>query len=640
MRSTGFIQLARGGSAVLITALFILSCPAAEEAPPPPSKYTKYEYRIPMRDGIKLYTIVFAPKDKTTTYPILLQRTPYNLKPYTIDSAKLPRSLPDSYLKEQFIFALQDVRGRYASGGEFMDMRPHKAVKAGPRDTDESTDAYDTIDWLVKHVPGHNGNVGVAGISYLGFYAAAALIDSHPALKAVSPQAPATDVYGGDDILHGGGFWLAHGFGFWYSFDQSLENSTRQDSRPFDYKTPDGYQFFLRDESIFEMGKTEFRDKAGSWNEIMANVTNAEWCASHDLTRFLKNPTAAVLTVGGWFDAEDLHGTLKTYAVLKTNAPGIFNGLAMGPWVHGGWLRGDGRTLGPLDFQSNTAEHFRDNIELPFLRKYLKGRSKETVEPVNVFETGTAEWRSFAVWPPPKAANRTLLLQSGGGLSFTLPSATPAFTEYVSDPRRPVPFTARIAPGMPKEYMIEDQRFAARRPDVLVFQTEPLEQDLTVAGPLAVRLHASTSGTDCDWVVKLIDVYTGDYPDPVDLPAGTRMGHYQQLVRGEPLRAKYRNGYNRPEPLEPGRIYEFKYSLPDICHTFRTGHRIMVQIQSSWFPLLDRNPQTFCDIYRARPDAFRTATQRVYHDAGHPSAITLPVLSANPARPRAARSKP
>ncbi len=622
----------------LIVALLFGECltPGATAAPPP-ATYTKHEYRIPMRDGAKLYTIIYAPKDKSVSYPILLQRTPYNLKPYTIDSAIMPRSIPQSYQDERFIFALQDVRGRFASEGKFIDMRPHNPAK-GPRDTDESTDAYDTIEWLISNVPGHNGNVGMSGISYLGFYAAAALIDSHPALKAVSPQAPAVDVYGGDDVLHGGGLWLAHNFRFWHFFDQSLENPIRQEDQPFDYRTPDGYQFFLRDQSVFEIGQTEFKGKARSWNEIMANVTNAQWCANHDLTQHFKAPRAAVLTVGGWFDAEDLHGTLKTYQALKAKAPETFNGLVMGPWVHGGWHRTNGRSLGPIDFDSETSVYFRDKIELPFLRAYLKGSTNDAIQPVNVFETGIDEWRTFGVWPPPQVRPRALLLQAGGGLSFTRPDAGASFSQYISDPARPVPFTARIATGMPKEYMVEDQRFAARRPDVLVFQTEPLEEDLTVAGPIEVGLHASSTGTDCDWVVKLIDVYTGDHPDPEDLPAGVRMGHYQQLVRGEPLRAKFRNGYARPEPLEPGKIYEFKYTLPDICHTFRTGHRIMVQIQSSWFPLLDRNPQTFCDIYRAKPDTFRSATQRVYHDAQHPSGITIPVLPAPEAPPRVVSS--
>ncbi len=612
----------------VVAALLFCECLISSGicAETPVSLYTKHEYRIPMRDGVRLYTVVFTPKDKSIHYPILLQRTPYNLKPYTIDSAKLPRSIPQSYQDERFIFVLQDARGRFASEGKFVDMRPHNPSK-GPRDTDESTDAYDTIDWLINHVSGHNGNVGMAGISYLGFYAAAALIDPHPALKAVSPQAPAVDVYGGDDVLHGGGFWLAHNFGFWNSFDQSLEDPLRQDTRPFDYRTPDAYQFFLRDESIFEMGQSEFKGKARSWNEIMENVTNAQWCASHDLTKHFKAVHPPVLTVGGWFDAEDLHGTLKTYEALKAISAGTFNGLVMGPWVHGGWHRTNGRSLGPVDFGSSTAEHFRDKIELPFLRHYLKGATNEVLQPVYIFETGMDEWRTFAIWPPPESAPRTLLLQPKGDLSFKQPGADSSFSQYVSDPAHPVPFTARIATGMPKEYMIEDQRFAARRPDVLVFQTEPLEEDLTMAGPIEVTLHASSTGTDCDWVVKLIDVYTGDYPDPDDLPAGVRMGHYQQLVRGEPLRAKFRNGYDRPEPLEPGKIYEFKYTLPDVCHTFRTGHRIMVQVQSSWFPLLDRNPQTFCDIYRAKPEAFRPATQRVYHDAQHPSGITFRSLS-------------
>jgi len=456
------------------------------------------------------------------------------------------------------------------------------------------------------------------------------MINSHPALKAVSPQAPASDVYGGDDCLHGGGFWLAHNFSFWNWFDQGLEEPTRQEPREFDFRTPDGYEFYLHGGALAWLGEKYYKGKSASWNEMVANITNAAWCAERDLTPHLKNVRAAVLTVGGWYDAEDLHGTLLTYQSTRVNNPDIFNGLVMGPWSHGGWHFGEGRTLGAVDFHAATAEYFRDHIELPFLRKFLKGATNETVAPVQVFETGTDEWREFNVWPPANAAKRTVWLQNGGGLSFAAPeNEDAAFDEYVSDPNRPVPFTSRISTGMPREYMVEDQRFAARRPDVLVYRTPPLEEDLTVAGSIAIDLHVSTTGTDGDWIVKVIDVYTGDHPETEGASSeAPRLGHYQQLVRGEPLRAKFRNGLENPKPLVPGQVCRLQWLLPDVYHTFRSGHQLMVQIQSTWFPLLDRNPQVFCDIYRAKPEDYRSATQRVYRDRAHASALTLPVIPA------------
>jgi putative CocE/NonD family hydrolase len=600
---------------------------APMEKVPFESTYTKYEYRIPMRDGVKLFTLVYVPKDTSTNYPILLQRTPYNLKPYTIDVGRKPGGLPESYVRERFIIAQQDVRGRFASEGVFVDERPQRTSHASPKDTDESTDAFDTIDWLVKNVPGNNGNVGLQGISYLGFYAAAGMIDSHPALKAVSPQAPSVDLFDGDDILHGGGFWLVHNFDFFAFFGAKVNDPLHEEPRGFDFRTPDGYRFFLAAGSLAELGEKQFKGKIDFWNDLLANINNPAWCNERDLTRHLKDVHAAVLTVGGWFDAEDLHGTLKTYRTTQQNNPGIFNGLVLGPWSHGGWHSGDGDSLGPVQFHAKTAEFFRDEIELPFFRKYLKGVTEVSLPEAYIFKTGTDEWRKYSAWPPTNTVAQTLWFGAGGRLAFSQPEDdSPGFDEYLSDPAHPVPFTARITTAMPKEYMVEDQRFVVTRPDVLVYQTEPLTEDVTLAGPVTASLEASTTGTDSDWVVKLIDVYTADYPDPDPNPANLRMGQYQQLVRGEPLRGKFRNGYDKPQPFRPGEITRLEWTMPDVCHTFRTGHRIMVQVQSSWFPLLDRNPQTFCDIYHAKPEDFRPAQQRVYHTRANPSGLRVSLL--------------
>lgn len=589
-------------------------------------RYLKHEHRIPMRDGVRLYTTVYLPRTPGTNHPILLQRTPYGQKPYTIDVSRNP-GVPDSYLDAGFILAVQDVRGRYASEGDFEDVRPIRPRPLGPRDTDESTDAWDTIDWLVRNVPGHNGNVGLQGISYPGFFAAAGMIDSHPALKAVSPQAPVADLFDGDDALHNGCFWLAHNFSFIQMFSQQLDNPLRQNPRPFDFGSPDGYRFFLQQGPLANLDSRFFKGKATLWNDIIHRSTNAAWTRARNLTQHLSNVRAAVLTVGGWFDAEDLSGTLKTYRATEKLNPGITNILVMGPWSHGEWHGGDGQRLGPIDFQSQTAEHFRNEIELPFFRKFLQGANDIELAEAYVFETGTHRWRRESAWPPARATPRSLFLHADGRLDFSPPTQpAEAFDAYDSDPARPVPATSRITTGMPHTYMVEDQRFASRRPDVLVYETEPLTEDLTVAGPLVATLHVSTTGTDADWVVKLIDVYTGDHPDPNPNPEGIRLGEYQQLVRGEPFRGKYRNGYDRPEPFVPGEVAKIEFTLPDVCHTFRTGHRIMVQIQSSWFPISDRNPQTFCDIYRATPADFRKATHRVYRDRTRPSHLQIHVL--------------
>ena len=590
--------------------------------------YTKFEYKIPMRDGVRLFTSVYAPKDESQPWPILLTRTPYSLKPYSEDRYPDPGGPLKQYAKEKFIFVLQDVRGRNGSEGEFVHMRPHKEVKSGPRDIDESTDAYDTIDWLVKNVPNNNGKVGMLGISYPGFYTAAGMIDSHPALKCASPQAPIADWFIGDDFHHNGAFYLPHAFGFFSGFGQKLDEPTREQPKPFDYKTPDGYEFYLKLGPLANADKLYFKGKIEFWNDLMEHDTYDEFWQARNLRPHLKNIKSAVMTVGGWYDAEDLFGPLQIYHEVERNNPGIFNVLVIGPWFHGGWSRGDGDKLGNVDFRAKTAEFYRENIELPFLKHFLKDDPKFDLPEAYVFETGTAQWRRYESWPPKNAREKTLYFHADGKLSFDSPAnGTSPFDEYISDPAKPVPFIPGIAIGMTREHMLDDQRFASSRPDVLVYQTDVLEEDITIAGPITARLQVSTSGTDSDWVVKLIDVYSGDYPNPDPNPAGVQMGGYQQLVRGEAFRGKFRNSFSKPEPFEPGKMTKVEYVLPDAYHTFRRGHRIMVQVQSSWFPLVDRNPQKFCDIYHAREEDFQKATQRVYHSPQAGSNIRVQVLA-------------
>jgi len=588
--------------------------------------YTKYEHRIPMRDGVRLFTRVYVPKDDSQAWPILLTRTPYALKPYGADNYNDPAGSFRSLARDKFILVTQDVRGRYGSEGEYMHVRPFHPNK-GPRDTDENSDTYDTIEWLVKNVPNNNAKVGMFGISYPGFYTAMGMIDSHPALIAASPQAPISDWFIGDDIHHNGAFFLAQNFNFFYVFAQKVEDPLHEEFKPFNFRTSDGYDFFLRMGPLANSDKMLLKSRAPEWNEFLAHPTYDEYWKARNIRPHLKNVRCAVMTVGGWYDAEDLFGPLETYRWTERQNPGITNMLVMGPWAHGGWGRGDGDKLGDINFRAKTSEFYRDKIELPFFRHFLKGDTNYTTTEAHVFETGTHRWRRFDAWPPKQVTASTLYFRAGGKLDFSAPTdADDAFDEYVSDPAKPVPYTLEFTTGYPRSYPVHDQRFAASRPDVLVYETEPLEEDLTFAGPLKATLHVSTTGTDADWVVKLVDVYAGDFPNPNPNPAHVAMSGYQQLVRGDVFRGKFRNSLEKPEPFEPGRLAKIEFEIPDIFHTFRRGHRVMIHVQSSWFPLVDRNPQTFVNIPTAKPEDFRKATHRVYRSAGAPSALTVQML--------------
>ena len=590
--------------------------------------YTKYEHRIPMRDGVRLFTRVYVPKDDSETWPLILTRTPYALKPYGTDNYTDPNGSFRTLATNNFILVTQDVRGRYGSEGDYVHVRPFKPNK-GPKDTDENSDTFDTIDWLVKNVPNNNGSVGLFGISYPGFYTAMGMIDSHPALKAASPQAPISDWFMGDDLHHNGAFFLSQNFGFFYFFAQKAEDPLHEDLKPFNFKTPDGYDFFLRMGPLGNSDKLLLKGRSPEWNEFLAHPTYDAFWQARNIRPHLKNIRCAVMTVGGWYDAEDLFGPLETYRWTERQNPGITNVLVMGPWAHGGWGRGDGDKLGDIDFHAKTAEFYREKIELPFFRHFLKGDTNYTATEAYVFETGTDRWRRFDAWPPKQVAARTLYFRAGGVLDFNPPRENvDAFDEYVSDPAKPVPYTMEVTIGYPRSYPVHDQRFAASRPDVLVYETKPLEEDLTFAGPLKATLHVSTTGTDADWVVKLVDVYAGDFPDPKPNPGHIAMGGYQQLVRGDVFRGKFRHSFEKPEPFEPGQATKIEFTMPDVFHTFRRDHRVLVQVQSSWFPLVDRNPQTFVNIPTATPEDFRKATQRVYRAGNAASALTVQVLPA------------
>ncbi len=589
--------------------------------------YTKFEYRIPMRDGVRLFTRVYVPKDDSQPWPIIITRTPYALKPYGAGNYNDVSGSFRTLARDKFILVTQDVRGRYGSEGVYMHVRPFNPRK-GPKDIDENSDSYDTIEWLVKNVPNNNGKVGMFGISYPGFYTAMGMIDSHPALKAASPQAPISDWFMGDDLHHNGAFFLAQNFNFFYVFAQKVEDPLHDEFRPFNFKTPDGYDFFLRMGPLANSDKVLMKGRSPEWTEFLTHPTYDAYWQERNIRPHLKNVRCAVMTVGGWFDAEDLFGPLEIYRATERLNPGITNVLVMGPWAHGGWGRGDGDKLGDINFRAKTSEYYREKIELPFFRRFLKGDTNYTPVEAHVFETGTHRWRKFDAWPPKEAKERTFYFRGGGRLDTQPPgSGDEGFDEYISDPAKPVPYTLEHTTGYPRSYPVHDQRFTASRPDVLVYElSEPLEEDLTFAGPLKATLHVSTTGTDADWVIKLIDVYAGDFPDPNPNPAHVAMGGYQQLVRGDVFRGKFRNSFEKPEPFEPGKVTKIEFTIPDIFHTFRHGHRVMVQVQSSWFPLVDRNPQTFVNIPTATEKDFQKATQRVYRAGGTASSLTVQAL--------------
>jgi putative CocE/NonD family hydrolase len=592
--------------------------------------YTKREVQIPMRDGVKLFTAIYVPKDTTETHPIIITRTPYSVAPYGPDAfPPFVGNQRSAYFHENYIVVYQDVRGRYMSEGTYVNVRPYVETKRGTQDIDETTDTYDTVDWLVKHVPGNNGRVGISGISYPGFYSSMGAIDAHPAVKAVSPQAPVSKWMGGDDFFHNGALLLPHAFDFFSAFGRPLPGPhTRRDPR-FDHGTPDGYEFFLNMGPLPQANVKYMHDSVAFWNDIMRHGTWDDFWAARDVLPHLQHLKPAMLWVGGWFDTENLWGALHAYAAAERQSPGAVNRLVMGPWSHGQWARNPGDSLGEIAWGSRTAEFYTDSIEVPFMDYYLKGGGAppKTFEAA-VFNTGANVWRFLDAWPPTNTTTANLYLRSDGGLAFDAPTASgPAYDEYVSDPAKPVPYTAEITHWYDPSFMLQDQRFAARRPDVLVYETPPLGGDVAVAGPITVDFAVSTTGTDCDWIVKLIDVFPDTMGARVRVPPGDPpLGGYEMLVRGDVLRGKFRNSLAKPKPFVPGQVTPITYEMNDIFHTFKAGHRIMVQVQSTWFPMIDLNPGKFENIYQARAQDFQKTTQRVYHSANHPSHLVVQVM--------------
>jgi putative CocE/NonD family hydrolase len=585
--------------------------------------YVKHQYYITMRDGVNLFTAVYSPIDRSVKYPIMMLRTPYSIAPYGVKA--FPKVLGPSELiaKEKYIFVYQDVRGRFMSEGEYDNMRAYIPDKKSNKDIDESSDTYDTIDWLVKNIDDNNGKVGMWGISYPGFYAAKSLIDPHPALKAVSPQAPISDWLVGDDFHHNGAFFLSDYFHFFSAFGIKRDSLIREWPKSISPERTDGYKFYLEMGPIKNIDKKYFNGSIAYWDEFSKHPNNDKYWKSRSTIQHLKNIKPAVMVTGGWFDAEDLYGTINTYEAIVKNSPDNNNiYFVMGPWYHGGWARSSGEKLGDIEFGSNTSLYYQENFELPFFNYYLKGKGEFNISKVNVFETGSNTWQFLNQWPPQNVHEKEIYFSGNKKLEFSQPDGTPEFDEYISDPSNPVPYTSAVEFKSSHDFMDADQRFTSNRNDVLTYKTNPLENNVSISGPLTADLYVSTTGTDGDWIVKIIDVLPDNTPDQKKV----KMGGYQMLVRWEIMRGKFRNSYEKPEPFLPGKVTSVKYTLPDINHTFLKGHRIMVQVQSSFFPMADRNPQIFTNIYTCDSSAFQKAIIKLYHSKQFPSGIKFNLL--------------
>lgn len=589
------------------------------------TNYSKKEVLIPMRDGVKLFTSLYIPKNKSEKHPLLLTRTPYSCAPYgEANFSGMWRSPRKYFIQENYIIVQQDVRGRWMSEGNFVDVRPYNPNKQSKTDVDEASDTYDTIDWLTQNIENNNGNVGVYGTSYPGFYAAMAALSNHPALKAVSPQAPVTDWFIGDDFHHNGALMMMDAFSFYSGFGKPRPQPTTVGPTGFKFPIQDNYEFFLRNGSLPQLSKL-MGDSIAFWNDLMNHPNYDSWWKSRNDRNFVQNISAKIptLIVGGLFDAEDCWGAWNLYKAIESKAKNN-NQLVMGPWFHGQWGTKDGTHLGNISFGSNTNDWYQQNIELPFFNFHLKGRgSIDKIAEANIFFSGENQWRQFPEWPSKQVVSRDLFLTANGGLSYFTNKMAPltSYTEYTSDPAKPIPYTEDVHMGRTREYMTDDQRFAARRPDVLVYQTPLLTEDLTLAGTATADLMVSMTGTDADFVVKIIDVFPDDFKY-TDNDHYTMNG-YQMLVRGEVMRGKFRNSFETPEAFVPGKPTQVKFALPDIAHTFKKGHRLMIQIQSSWFPLVDRNPQKFLDIYHAKESDFQKSTIKIFNNQ---SKIILPTL--------------
>ena len=610
----------------LIFAAFLALCPghalAAQASTDPSLVYDKIEAMVTMRDGVRLNTEIYVPKNAGDPLPILLTRTPYGLGH---DAKGFSGALGSSYAalaKDGYVFVFQDIRGRVKSEGQFVMLRPVRDPN-DPKAVDEGSDTYDTVAWLLKSTKS-NGRVGVLGISYGGWLTVMAMLDPHPAVKAISPQASPADMWMGDDFHHQGAFRLSYGFEYVYSLEAAREKNTR-----FEFDRYDTYDFYLGLGALSNVNTRFFKGRMPSWNDFVAHPNYDAFWRRQAVAPYLTRVAVPTLNVAGWWDQEDFFGPVKIYETLEKKDTRGESVLVVGPWNHGGWAGGEGNSLGRITFGSPTARHYREEIEAPFFACHLKDRCATRLPEVSSFETGSNEWRQYDSWPPKTSATKSLYLREKGGLSFTAPTAEgEAADAWVSDPANPVPYRPRpieqtYPDAGPKgwlTWLVQDQRFVAGRPDVLTFETEPLAQDVTVTGNLTARLFASTTGSDADWIVKLIDVY------PESWPADVSMGGFQLMVANDVLRGRFRQSFETPSPIEPGKVLEYTVDLHALDHRFLKGHRIMVQVQSTWFPVIDRNPQTFVpNIFEAKDADYKAATHKVHRSKQYPSRIELPV---------------
>ena len=599
--------------------------------------YTKREVMIPMRDGKRLFTAIYEPVQTEKPTPIFMTRTPYMASPYGEGYHSFLWTKFRNLVKAKYVIVIQDVRGRWMSEGDFVNVRPFNKHKKGKKDIDEASDTYDTAEWLIRNVKS-NGNIGVGGTSYPGFYTVMAALSGHPAIKAVVPQAPVTDWWEGDDYHHHGAFMLTDIFSFSPTYmDRPRPVPTNRFIPMEPFYHDDDYSFFLRQKTMKNITRL-VGDSILFWNEVMNHPDYDDWWKARDSRRSLYNVKPAVLVVGGFFDAEDCFGALGVYKSIYRQSPETPLNFIMGPWFHGAWDDDLGNHLGDILFGANTSNYYHDEVEFPFLQYYLNGIGEKpsSDKAVHIFFTGANKWRQYPVWPATSAKDYQIYLRKDGKLSTSAPAKEEAFTEYISDPKHPVPYVAVGTHGRQKEYMTADQRFASTRQDVLTFRTDVLDEDLTLGGEIHINLNVSISTTDADFIVKVIDEFPADfrYDEATYMEnnramlrdKGVLMGSYQMLVRGETMRGRYRNSFEHPEAFQPNEITKVSFDIPDIAHCFKKGHRLMIQIQSTWFPLTDINPQQFVNIYKCDEADFIKSNIRIYHDEQHPSSITFQKL--------------
>lgn len=617
---------------LLVLASIVANCAVGfgqeQDENAPEKLYRKSSSMIPMRDGVKLYTEIYFPKNEDEPKPIILLRTPYGVADADGGFTRYFRSTFRELLKDRYIFAIQDARGRHRSEGQFEWNRPIRP-RESPQAIDASTDAYDTIEWLIQNTE-NNGRVGMLGVSYPGWYVTMALIDPHPALKAASPQASPSDYFIGDDFYHFGAFRLSPSAELPYLFDFDPRKNSR-----FPYDQIDTYEFFLDLGPLANMNRDYLRDRSPTWNHFVRHDSYDEYWKKGGTLQHLNSLEVPTLNVVGWWDAENLGGALDIYDQLESTKDHEKSWLVVGPWSHGQWARGPSDHLGEYDFGSDLTSYYQRDIEAPFFKSLLWDNESVSLPEATLFQTGSNQWKTYESWPPANATSKNWFLSTDGKLTDELPTANAGYREFTSDPNTPVPYSKRpimgFWQGLPgsqdprfgragKLWKVEDQRFVQGRPDVLTFVGEPLKEDVEVAGHIEACLTASTSGTDCDWVVKLIDVYPESYPEKPE------MGGYQLMIADDVLRAKFRESFEKPKPMQPNVPEKVTINLRTRNHLFRAGHRIMVQVQSSWFPLIDRNPQKFMRIPEAVEADFQLAQQRIYCELGRESYIKLPIV--------------